>query len=91
MCWSSLGALDLECSDLPWLRATRSGVIHTSTSRSIAAAVLQKLQQQFPDQLTDAALLGFGDRLPQNVDQCSSTFLTNLVANHGPVDLLGAS
>ena len=60
-------------------------------SRRIAAAVLRKLQNQFPDQLPDAALLGFEDRLPQNIDQCSPTFLTNLVANHGPLDLLGAS
>ena len=60
-------------------------------SRRVAAAVLRKLQDQFQDQLSDAALLGFDDRLPQNIDQCSPTFLTNLVANHGPVDLLGAS
>ena len=60
-------------------------------SRRIAAAVLRKLQNQFPDQLLDAALLGFEERLPQNIDQCSPTFLTNLVAKHGPVDLLGAS
>ena len=60
-------------------------------SRLVVAAVLQKLQLQFPDQLPDAALQGFEDRLPQNIDQCGPTFLTNLVANHGPVDLLGAS
>ena len=60
-------------------------------SRRVAAAVLRKLQHQFPDQLPDAAIQGFEDRLPQNVDQCSPTFLTNLLANHGLVDLLGAS
>ena len=60
-------------------------------SRRVATAVLRKLQHQFPDQLPDAAIHGFEDLLPQNVDQCSPTFLTNLVANHGPIDLLGAS
>ena len=60
-------------------------------SRHVAAAILRKLQLQFPDQLLDAALRGFDERLPQNIDQCSPTFLTNLVANYGPVDLLGAS
>ena len=60
-------------------------------SQRVAAAVLRKLQLQFPDRLLDAALRGFDERLPQNIDQCSPTFLTNLVANYGPVDLLGAS
>ena len=60
-------------------------------NRRVAAAILHKLQHQFLDQLPDAAIQGFEDRLPQNVDQCSPTFLTNLVARHGLVDMLGAS
>ena len=60
-------------------------------SRRMVAAMLRKPQHQFPDQLPDAPIRGFEDRLPQNVDQCSPTFLTNLVANHGSVDTLGAS
>ena len=60
-------------------------------NRRVAASVLRKLQNQFPDELPDAALQGFEERLPHNVDQCGPTFLTNLVANHEPVDLIGAS
>ena len=60
-------------------------------SRRVAAAVLRKLQHQFSNQLPDAAVQGFEDRVPHNIDQCSPTFLTNLVARHGPVDMLGAS
>ena len=33
-------------------------------SRRVAAAVLRKLQLRFPDQLPDAALQGFEDRMP---------------------------
>ena len=62
-----------------------------AVSRRIVAAVLQKVQNRFPDQLSDAAIRGFEDRLPQNVDRCSSTFFTNLVERHGPVDMLGAN
>ena len=40
--------------------------------------------------MPDVAIQGFEDRLSQNVDQCNPTSLTNLVAGHGPVDMLGA-
>ena len=60
-------------------------------SKRVAARVLHKLQNQFPNELPDAAIQGFEDRLPQNVDQCNPTFLTNLKAGHGPVDTLGAN
>ena len=45
-------------------------------SRRIARAVLQSLQQQYPTQLSDAAIQAFDKRLPQNVSLCSSTLLT---------------
>ena len=60
-------------------------------SRRVAVAILRKLQNQFPGQLVDVAIRGFDDRLPHNVDQCSPTFLTNMVERHGPVDMLGAN
>ena len=61
------------------------------TSRRIAAAVLHKLQLQYPQQLPDAAIKAFDKRLPQTVSLCSNLFLSNLVTRHGPVDLLGGS
>ena len=77
------------------LGVLRSALAYTyvdkdDVSKRVATAVLRKLQHQFPDQLPDAAIQGLEDRLPQNVDQCSPTFLTNLVANHGLVGMLGA-
>ena len=40
-------------------------------SRRVAAAVLRELHNQFLDHLPDAAIRGFEDRLPHNVDQCN--------------------
>ena len=60
-------------------------------SRRIACAVLQSLQQQYPTQLSDAAIQAFDKRLPQNVSLCSSTRLSQLVSLNGLVDIIGGS
>ena len=60
-------------------------------SRRIAHSVLRSLQQQYPMQLKDLAIAAFDKKLPQNISQCSSTFLTQLTTYNGPVDLLGGS
>ena len=58
-------------------------------SRKIARATLQSLQHQYPDLL--AAINAFDKRLPQNVSQCSTSILRQLIASNGPVDMLGGS
>ena len=60
-------------------------------SRRIAHSVLRSLQQQYPMQLEDSAISAFDKRLPQNINQCSATFLTQLTTHNGPMDLLGGS
>ena len=60
-------------------------------SRRIARTVLKALQLQYPKQLTDAAIRSFDKRLPQDILQCSITFLEGLLEFNGPVDLLGGS
>ena len=62
-----------------------------AVSRRIAHSVLRSLQQQYPMQLKDSAIAAFDKRLPQNISQCSSTFLTQLTTYNGPVDLLGGT
>ena len=61
------------------------------TSRNIARSVLAALQLQYPAQLPDAAIKSFDKRLPQDISQCSLTFLERLLEFNGPVDLLGGS
>ena len=41
--------------------------------------------------LKDSAISTFDKRLPQNRNQCSATFLTQLTTHNGPVDMLGGS
>ena len=60
-------------------------------SRWIARSVLTALQLQYPKQLSDAAIRSFDKRLPQDISQCSLTFLEGLLEFNGPVDLLGGS
>ena len=62
-----------------------------ATSRRIARHVLTNLQLQYPDLLLESAINSFDKRLPQAVSLISTLALSNLVAHHGPVDLLGAS
>ena len=61
------------------------------TSRNIARSVLAALQLQYPAQLPDAAIKSFDKRPPQDISQCSPTFLESLLEFNGPVDLLGGS
>ena len=60
-------------------------------SRNIARSVLTTLQRQYPAQLPDASIKSFDKRLPQDISQCSLTFLERLLEFNGPVDLLGGS
>ena len=60
-------------------------------SRHIARSVLAALQLQYPKQLSDSADRSFDKRLPQDISQCSLTFLERLLEFNGPVDLLGGS
>ena len=60
-------------------------------SRRIARTTLRALQKQYPDQLPDSAVRSFDKRLPQDISQCSLTFLEGLLEFNGPVDLLGGS
>ena len=60
-------------------------------SRKIAKNTLTALQQQYPKQLPTSAINNFDQKLPQDISQCSLTFLENLVTINGPVDLLGGS
>ena len=60
-------------------------------NRNIARSVLSTLQQQYPTLLPDAAIKSFDKRLPQDISQCSLTFLERLLEFNGPVDLLGGS
>ena len=60
-------------------------------SRQMARSVLAALQLQYPKQLSDAAIKSFDKRLPQDISQCSLTFLEGLLELNGPVDLLGGS
>ena len=62
-----------------------------ATSRTIAKQVLKALQSQYPKQLPNSAINNFDKKLPQNISQCSLTFLENLITLNGPVDLLGGS
>ena len=48
-------------------------------SRTIACSVLAALQLQYPTQLSDAAVKSFDKRLPQDISQCSLTFLERLL------------
>ena len=61
------------------------------TSRRIARATLAALQQQYPEQLPNSAIRSFDKRLPQDISQCSVTFLEGLLSFNGPVDLLAGS
>ena len=60
-------------------------------SRRIAAQVLQKLQQQHPEQLPSTAIQAFDQRLPQSIACIGNLLLSNLITRHGPIDILGAS
>ena len=60
-------------------------------SRNIARATLQSLRQQYPELLPDAAINAFDKRLPQNVSQCSTSIMRQLIASNSPVDMLGGS
>ena len=62
-----------------------------SVSRTIARSVLATLQLLYPTQLSDAAVKSFDKRLPQDISQCSLTFVERLLEFNGPVDLLGGS
>ena len=82
------------------LRAALTGgyKMHTYTyvdrdpiSRSIASAVLNGLQQLYPLQLPATVAKAFDRRLPPDISHVSNSFLRQLVADHGPVDLLGGS
>ena len=48
-------------------------------SRTIARSVLAALQLQYPTQLSNAAVKSFDKRLPQDISQCSLTFLERLL------------
>ena len=61
------------------------------TSRNIARSVLAALQLQYPAQLPDATIKSFDKRLPQDISECSLTFLERLLEFNGPVDLLGGN
>ena len=58
-------------------------------SRRIAKRVVRSLQQEYPRQLPDSAILGWNKRVPQDVALISGMFLEKLIADHGLVDLLG--
>ena len=72
--------------------------VHTYTyvdrdpiSRSIARVVLNGLQALYPLQLPATATKAFDRGLPQDIAHISNNFLQQLLVDHGPVDLLGAS
>ena len=52
---------------------------------------MKPLQLQYPKQLSDSTIRSFDKRLPQDISQCSLTFLESLLEFNGPVDLLGGS
>lgn len=60
-------------------------------SRKIARTTLLALQQQYTTLLSDAAIQSFDKRLPQNISLCLESFLSQLMATNGRVDLLGGS
>ena len=62
-----------------------------ATSRHIACSTLKALQLKYPEQLPDSAIRSFDKRMPQDISQCSITFLEGLLSFNGPVDLLGGS
>ena len=47
------------------------------------------IKHPYTELLPDAAINAFDKRLPQNVSQCSTTLLRELIANNGPVSMLG--
>ena len=59
------------------------------TNRRIALTTLKALQRQYPNQLPHAAIRSFDKRLPQDIRQCSITFLEAIIQFNVPVDLLG--
>ena len=62
-----------------------------ATSKTIAKHVLKALQLQYPKQLPTSAINNFDKKMPQDISQCSLTFLENLLTINGPIDLLGGS
>ena len=58
-------------------------------SRCIARSTIKALQLEYPHQLPDSPFRSFDKRLPQEISQCSLTFLEGLMEFNGPVDLLG--
>ena len=61
------------------------------TSRRIAQTTLSALWLQYFEQLPAFAVHSFDKKLPQDISQCTSTFLEQLISSNGPVDLLGGS
>ena len=61
------------------------------TSRRIAQTNLSALQLQYPEQLPASAVHSFDKKMPQDVSQCTSAYLEQLINTNGPVDLLGGS
>ena len=61
------------------------------TSRRIAKTTLSALHLQYPEQLPVSAVHSYDQKLPQDVSQCTSAYLEQLIATNGLVDLLGGN
>lgn len=62
-----------------------------ATSRKIAKATLSALMLQYPSLLPASAINSFDKKLPQDISQCTTPFLEQLISSNGPVDLIGGS
>ena len=60
-------------------------------SRRIAKATLSALMLQYPELLPASAIHSFDKKLPQDISQCTTSSLEQLISCNGPVDLLGGS
>ena len=60
-------------------------------SRRVAKATLSALMLQYPALLPASAIHSFDKKLPQDISQCTTPLLEQLISCNGPVDLIGGS
>ena len=57
-------------------------------SRAIARKTLSDLQEEYPGQLPDKAILNYNKRLPQNIELVTEADVVHLVQNNGSIDFV---
>ena len=58
------------------------------TSRAIVRCIIDRLQTQYPGQLSDSAIRGYSKRVPQDIALVDETSLNSLVQINGPIHLI---